>query len=109
MDQSFITAIKKFMDALDIEVNIFLSREYYENGVKHVCFKVEAERKGISEYVVYHCYEKGPRGRNKHLSSNEVMGAHDGIFIHLGQDSDVYKYFLMLCSDAVEDYLVRYF
>jgi len=37
------------------------------------------------------------------------MGARDGIFAHLGQDSDVYKYFLMLSHDAAEDYLVRDF
>ena len=109
MEQSFISAIKKFIDALDIEVHIDIAREYYENGVKSVCVKVDAKRKESSEYVVYHCYEKGQSGRIKHRSDNEVMGARDGIFAHLGQDSDVYKYFLMLSHDAAEDYLVRDF
>jgi len=109
MDKSFISAIQKFMDTLDIEVHIDIAREYYENGVKSVCFKVDAKRKESSEYLVYHCYEKGLSGRIKHRSDNEVMGARDGIFAHLGQDSDVYKYFLMLCHDAAEDYLVRDF
>lgn len=109
MEQSFISAIKKFIDALDIEVHIDIAREYYENGVKSVCVKVDAKRKESSEYVVYHCYKKGINGRIKYSSNNEVMGARDGIFAHLGQDSGVYQYFLMLCHDAAEDYFDRDF
>jgi len=97
------------MDTLDIEVHIDIAREYYENGVKSVCFKVEAMRKDKPEYLVYHCYDKGSNGKVRFHSSNEVMDVRDGIFAHLGQDSDVYKYFLMLSHDAAEDYFDRDF
>lgn len=97
------------MAALDIEVHIDISSERFEHGIESVCFRVDAKRKESSEYVVYHCYDKGSNGRVRYHSSNEVKDVRGGIFAHLGQDPDVYKYFLELSRDVAVDHFFKDF
>lgn len=86
-------ALEKFMNTIGATYSVTLSKEYYFQGKKNCCVKVEVKRDKEWEYIKYHCYSLKNDGSLSFEGGNTVMGVKDGILSYLGMDEEVNDYF----------------
>ena len=85
--------IEKFIKSMNITTDIEEGRSGFNRGTRYCCFRVEARLDNIEEYIQYNCYSRHYSGKIQFEEGNTVKDINEGIFVYLGMDKEVSKYF----------------
>lgn len=102
------SVIEKFMETMGITYDIEQTRRLIYAGKPSACYTATAYYKGKKEYEQHHCYSRRSDGTIIYEEGNEVIGPDKGVFVYLGTNPDVRRFFEVKARQMAKQFLENY-